>query len=108
MKTTVFVLVINFTFLSLWSNAQSAIKNMQPIINKGYYSIGRNAEKLKTGIEVKVMESSVQPVVKKGYYAIESNNKKLSRLYSVDRAGDSPTPIRKGYYNIGNNSEKLK
>lgn len=74
---------------------------------KGYYSIGNNAEKLKLHSNDKAGDSFVR--VEKGYYSIESNRKKLKTSTGKDTSNKKRFPvINKGYYSIGNNSARLE
>ena len=74
---------------------------------KGYYSIGNNAEKLKIRGEHKPADSFVR--AGKGYYSIETNSKKLRRTSEKDTVNRKRVPdIRKGYYSIGNNAARVR
>jgi len=72
---------------------------------KGYYSIGNNAEKL--NIYTNHMRTDSFLRVEKGYYSIQSNQNKLRRSFGK---ADTQKPVRvinKGYYSIGNNAARL-
>jgi hypothetical protein len=74
--------------------------------DKGYYSIGNNAEKLKIQRDNKPVDSFVR--AEKGYYNIQSNSAKLRRSLQEENTRHKRIPvITKGYYSIGNNSRKL-
>jgi hypothetical protein len=73
---------------------------------KGYYSIGKNAEKLKTSGTQSVADSFVR--VEKGYYSMNTNRNKLKRSTEKDTSTRTHVfPVSKGYYSIGNNGAKL-
>ncbi|MCM5530397.1 hypothetical protein [Parasegetibacter sp. NRK P23] len=97
------VLLISGTF------AASAQSNNDNKPTKGYYSIGKNAEKTKKapseGITIK--RSATAPSVQKGYYSIGTNNRKLQKPITIVSTS-TPAAPSKGYYGIGNNAEKLK
>jgi len=70
--------------------------------DKGYYSIGKNAEKLKTEGEASAADSFVR--VEKGYYSMSTNRNKLKRSPEKDTTPRTHVPVvSKGYYSIGNN-----
>jgi hypothetical protein len=74
---------------------------------KGYYSIGNNAEKLK----IRDADMSVDSFFRaeKGYYSMETNRKKLRRSSEKDTVHQKRVPaITKGYYSIGNNAARLE
>lgn len=73
---------------------------------KGYYSIGKNAEKLKTEGETSASDSFIR--VEKGYYSMSTNRNKLKRSPEKHTATRTRVPVvSKGYYSIGNNGAKL-
>lgn len=74
---------------------------------KGYYSIGNNAEKLKIRDGGKSADSFFR--AEKGYYSMETNRKKLRRSTVKDTLHQNRVPaINKGYYSIGNNAARLE
>lgn len=95
-----------------------------PVVTKGYYSIYKNAEKIKPEQSQKASakkntdESMAE--VKKGYYSIGKNSGKIREqnagreidFSNIPGAGASEKPpfpvITKGYYSIGRNAEKLQ
>lgn len=119
-----------FISLAASSNAQHTgnIKGTEPValpvVTKGYYSIYRNAEKLKhtesQQASAKKSADQSRAEVKKGYYAIGKNSGKIieqragrgidfSNIAGAGTSGKSPFPvITKGYYSIGRNAEKLQ
>lgn len=102
MKFNAFVITIIFVFLSLCSRAQSTNNNS---IKKGYYSIGRNAEKLNQGSGLKILQSFLPDSITKGYYSIQSNKNKPVWRYTIDTTGVIRERVKKGYYSIGKNAE---
>ena len=92
-----FLLTICFLSIAALASAQ----------DKGYYSIGNNAEKLKIQADNKPVDSFV--LAEKGYYNIQTNSTKLRRSIEEDNSRYKKIPvITKGYYSIGNNSRKLR
>lgn len=94
--------------LAGFANAQSNTKTqyISPV-TKGYYSIGRNAEKLNNGA-LQMVQSSTYYTAQKGYYTITEKRYKLPKFYRVNVPVTRPkTSVKKGYYNIGQNAEKL-
>jgi hypothetical protein len=94
---------------SQYSNAQSNTNThyMSPV-TKGYYSIGRNAEKLNNGPALQLVQTSTHYTAQKGYYTINEKRYKLPKFYKVNApAPRSKTQVKKGYYSIGENSGKL-
>ena len=73
---------------------------------KGYYSIGNNAEKLKIRSGQKPADSFFR--AEKGYYSMETNRKKLRRSTEKDTLYLKRVPVVKGYYSIGNNAARLE
>jgi hypothetical protein len=95
---------LNRLLLTVCFTSITAIASAQ---DKGYYSIGNNAEKLKIQADTKPADSFVR--AEKGYYNIQANNTKLRRSLKEDTSGYKKIPvITKGYYSIGNNSRKLR
>lgn len=94
-----------FIFLSLVVvNAQSAT-TAQPIITKGYYSIYKNADKLKPSgplisISARDNEAAViQPA--KGYYSMNNHHRKIYKSGVSFIARKQKRPVAsKGYYNM--------
>ena len=75
---------------------------------KGYYAIGRNAEKLR--VKHKQASRVEDPYVytDKGYYALRNNRQWLPWRSAIKAAVvPQASEIRKGYYSIGNNAQKL-
>lgn len=74
---------------------------------KGYYSIGNNAEKLKMHEGRKPADSFFR--AEKGYYSMETNRRKLRRSTENDTLHRKRVPaVKKGYYSIGNNAARLE
>ena len=82
-----------------------------PVVNKGYYSIGNNAEKLAKCPDCCTQEGSVKvekQLSNKGYYAIGNNSTKLQAGKRSTGLNRVKPPVQKGYYAIGNNYTKLQ
>jgi hypothetical protein len=75
--------------------------NSVPVVQKGYYSIYKNAEQLSKKGRV---NSDVIGITQKGYYAIGHNKDKAVKR---SRYNNNKPVIPKGYYAIGNNHKKL-
>jgi len=101
------LLSVALLFASTVSFAQTVDRTNNKVeVTKGYYSIGKNADKIAVSQPLPA-DKVVTPVVAKGYYSIEANNNKLSKK-AVRLNAASPKPaITKGYYSIGNNAQKL-
>lgn len=105
------------------SNIKSS-KSATPVITKGYYSIYRNAEKLRPAESksqpAPIVTLPVPPQIRKGYYDIGKNREKIREQRAGERidflnttgtgvSGKSPFGVvTKGYYSIGKNAEKLR
>lgn len=80
----------------------------RPAVTKGYYSIGKNAQKLAPANTL-----ATKPVVlsgaefNKGYYAIGRNKRKLAHEAAYIPVSKKRPVVTKGYYGTGNNAEKL-
>lgn len=97
MKLNKFLFATCFMSITMITSAQE----------KGYYSIGNNAEKLKIRAEIKAPDSLFQ--ANKGYYSMEVNRNKLRRSTQKDNRHQKRVPaIKKGYYSIGNNETRLE
>lgn len=97
MKLQVLLITLCFILISVIAHSQQ----------KGYYSIGNNAGKLRIAGDRKPADSFVH--AQKGYYNIVSNSRKLRRYIIENNVYMRRTPeITKGYYSIGRNAEKLK
>ncbi len=120
MKAQSMIILAGFVLLSLCSYSQN---NNAP--RKGYYSIGRNAEKLEKPessasnyAQTTEVPQTLQANRKatKGYYGIANNSDRYKSRGSVILAKTTDTAvlsqvtpvITKGYYSIGRNAEKLK
>jgi len=111
MKTRLYILSVFFILLSIYSNAQTRVSktSVVPTVTKGYYSIGRNAEKLNNGTSLTLVQSTTYYTAQKGYYTINEKRYKLPKFYSANvPASGGKLPVQKGYYSIGSNNEKLK
>ena len=100
-----------FTFLTIYSNAQTKTTNASytPNVAKGYYSIGRNAEKLNNGPALQLVQTSTHYTAEKGYYTISEKRYKLPKFYRVNESpAKAKMPVKKGYYSIGTNADKIK
>ena len=123
MKAKALMTILCFIGIATTSEAQLKkvkMRNNQSAsfspVNKGYYAIGRNAEKLNTSSsDIVVQETYKAPDVKKGYYGIGNNSAQLKRRQGIrqqeKKAGVHATQKRnqpvKGYYGIGRNAEKF-
>lgn len=105
MKFNAFILSIIFGFFSLASKAQSINSNS---IKKGYYSIGRNSEKLNFVATPQIPRLFSFNSMHKGYYATKKNKNTQQWVYTLDANGAVSEPIKKGYFSIGKNAEKVK
>lgn len=104
----IFLVMAVCLLLLQYSHAQqkefnnSIIQNKIPVIQKGYYSIYNNAEKLSRKGEI---NSSTINTTQKGYYAIAGKKKHAA----INRGYNHTKPVvKKGYYSIKNNSKKLQ
>ena len=103
-----FTLVL-FSAITAAAQQESAPASKAPVVTKGYYAIGNNAQKLGTTSTLPtttVSPTSAAP--NKGYYAIGKNSSKLPRQAAFIPLSAKRPVVTKGYYNIGNNAEKLK
>lgn len=110
MKNKIIISSAIFILASLYPNAQSVTNSRNvPAVTKGYYSIGRNAEKLNNSPALQLVQTSTHYTAEKGYYTISEERYKLPKFYKVEApsAPRGKTPVKKGYYDIGTNSEKL-
>jgi hypothetical protein len=101
-----FILICCTCFL--FKSFSSAAQENKPVVTKGYYAIGNNAQKLKRpfpAIQIQVGGSTT--AVQKGYYNIGNNQDKLVAPLQTVKPSTKPV-IQKGYYSIGNNAEKLR
>jgi hypothetical protein len=101
--------VLLFSITTVMGQQKPSPSSQAPIITKGYYAIGNNAQKLGVSRPLSVKPVSITGAeFNKGYYSIGKNRQKLP-----SEAGYIPVSTRrpvatKGYYSIGNNAEKLK
>ena len=109
MKKRLLVFSTMFILFSLYSNAQTITNTKYiPTVTKGYYSIGRNAEKLNNGPALQMVQTITYNTAQKGYYTVSEKRYKLPKFYQVKApAKRVQTPVKKGYYSIGQNLEKL-
>ncbi|TDH29015.1 hypothetical protein EXU57_02775 [Segetibacter sp. 3557_3] len=77
-----------------------------PQVQKGYYSIGNNAQKL-NGDQQVITPVTGTDAPRKGFFSLKPNARKLSTRSVRLQTGGTPV-VTKGYYAIGNNAEKLK
>ena len=111
MKMKFIILLTIFSFLTIYSNAQTRTTKVSyaPNVTKGYYSIGQNAAKLNNGTALQLVQTSTHYTAEKGYYTISEKRYKLPKFYKVDASAPRPkTPVKKGYYSIGTNADKIK
>ena len=119
MKAKALIMALCLTGIAATSNAQmkTVRTKTQPAafspVQKGYYTIGRNGDKLNAAPSVMTVGESGTGV-QKGYYAIGKNRNKFGHQQVVDQNNLQPaSPAKtvwpvKGYYGIGKNAEKLK
>ncbi len=108
MKIRIIISSALFMLFVGFANAQSMTKTRSiPTVSKGYYSIGRNAEKI-NGTGLQLVQTSTHYTAQKGYYTISEKRYKLPKFYKVNAQDPRPrTPVKKGYYSIGENLERL-
>ena len=107
MKLKIFLSSALIVLFSFYGNSQSTVRTT-PTVTKGYYSIGRNAEKLNNGPALQLMQTSTHYTAQKGYYTITEKRYKLPKFYQVKApAVHKKTDVKKGYYSIGENNGKL-
>jgi len=96
------MLLLQYAHAQQKENANNnTVENSVPVVQKGYFSIYKNAEQLsKKG----TVNSDVIGITQKGYYAIGRNKDKAATR--SDYNNNKPV-ITKGYYAIGNNHKKL-
>jgi hypothetical protein len=107
-KLVMFTLVL-FSATTAAAQQKSAPASQRPVVTKGYYAIGSNAQKLRTTSPLPtkaISPTSAAPV--KGYFAIDKNRSKLPGQAGFIPLSTKRPVATKGYYNIGNNAEKLK
>ena len=111
MKKHTLVMSALFLFSAITAAAQqnSAPATQGPVVTKGYYAIGKNAQKLGTATPLPT-KAVAQPAAapNKGYYAIGRNSRKLPGQAAFIPLSTKRPVVTKGYYSIGNNAEKLK
>ena len=74
--------------------------SQQPNVSKGYYSIGRNADKLNKGHVLTMIKTEGRfPPAAKGYYSIGDKQKKTVSYVPVLKNTDKPR-VNKGYQSI--------
>ena len=100
MKLKGLLFTISFTLIYVITFAQEK----DPVIKKGYYSIGNNAQKLVALKHNNTAKKDSFLQVQKGYYSIGNNNRKLPR--SSGKTSIRP-PEQKGFYSIEPNKGKL-
>ena len=107
MKLKIILSSVLIVLFSVYTNAQSTTRST-PVVTKGYYSIGRNAEKLNNGPALQLVQTTTHYTAQKGYYTISEKRYKLPKFYKVNvPAMRQKTNVKKGYYSIGDNNEKL-
>ena len=107
-KLVMFTLVL-FSAITTAAQQKSTPALQGPVVTKGYYAIGNNAQKLGTTAPLPtkaISQTSAAPG--KGYYTIGKNSSKLPRQAAFIPLSTKRPVATKGYYNIGNNAKKLK
>jgi hypothetical protein len=109
MKKLVLSGMVLFASVITMAQQKEAPQQQPPVITKGYYSIGNNAQKLVTpSAPVLTTEASAQSTAPaKGYFAIGNNRKKMATQTKIN-PGKRKVVVTKGYYSIGNNAERLQ
>lgn len=121
-KSTLLAGSLLFSVLLFGQTGNDNIKNEKNTVSKGYYSIGRNHEKLNgvktihlTNTQTDNNASSAGPTVRKGFFSIRNKDRHRYGGVSLYKQGieqgaihTSPPVIAKGYYSIGSNSKKLR
>jgi hypothetical protein len=98
------IMNLNRVLFTLCFMSITAIATAQ---EKGYYSIGNNAEKLQIQRDNKPVDGFFR--AEKGYYAMDINRRKLRKSIKNNNAVKRRIPeIKKGYYSIGNNAARLR
>ncbi len=88
----------------------------QPVVTKGYYAIGSNANQLtkSTYQQLCCLNHATSPVVNhqpnitKGYYAIGTGKDSLLKKQMGYVRASKPAKVEKGYYAVGGNQQKLR
>lgn len=105
-KLVMFTIVL-FSAITTVAQQKSTPASQGPVVTKGYYAIGNNAQKLGTTAPLPTKAVS-QTAPGKGYYAIGKNSSKLPRQAAFIPLSTKRPVVTKGYYSIGNNAEKLQ
>lgn len=99
--------ILFFSAGAVMGQQKTNTASQSPVITKGYYAIGNNAQKLAPSAPLPSRPSAVTGV-NKGYYAIGANRNKLPSQAGFIPVSKKRPVVTKGYYNIGNNAEKLR
>lgn len=101
------VLVL-FSALTAAAQQNTAPASQPPVVTKGYYAIGNNAQKLGAATPLPIKAVAQPGATVKGYYAIGKNSSKLPGQAAFIPLSTKRPVATKGYYSIGNNADKLK
>lgn len=104
--STLTVVLLLSAFLSFGQDDERAKSYPEPIITKGYYSIGNHSQKLNVN-RWPSPDTLMIPVITKGYYSISSNNKMAPKKWGWFRKDTTRPVIKKGYYSIGIDTQKI-
>lgn len=108
MKSYTVILLTSFLILSLVSCGQQVDpgKTKKAPVLKGYYSIGNNADKIRSTslIDADMLTSAG---VTKGFYSIKANKGKLPKRLTWFRTTNPKPVITKGYYSIGDHWKRI-
>lgn len=97
-------------FLLLPAFMYAQVSKQKPVVTKGYYSIGNNAQKLKSKelpIQLVEVTNINESITQKGYYSIKRNDSNRKKQFFIQVQDKKVPVINKGYYSIGNNAKKL-
>jgi hypothetical protein len=107
--TLVMSVVLSFSITTAMAQDKTPRTTQYPVVTKGYYSIGNNAQKLGISRPLAVKPVSITGAeFNKGYYSIGKNWQKLPAEAGFIPVSTTRPVATKGYYSIGNNAEKLK
>jgi len=101
-------MLMGLLLLSTLVHAQT--HNQQQTVTKGYYSIGNNAQKLKSNkLPIHVVEATDTNAlsIQKGYYSIKRTDSNRKKQFIIQVGNRTAPVVSKGYYSIGNNAKKL-
>jgi hypothetical protein len=108
MYKLVMSVVLLFSITTVMAQQKTPPASQVPVVTKGYYAIGNNAQKLGVSKPLAVKPVSITGAeFNKGYYSIGKNRQKLPAEAGFIPVSTKRPVATKGYYSIGNNAEKL-